>query len=136
MPHTRQMLEAHPGQGMFDLSAVAETIDVLYECVQTCTICADACLAEPQVDMLRRCIRLNLDCADLCETTARVLSRLTEYDADVIRSTLEACAVACAACGVECERHAAHMRHCEICAERCRACEQACRQLLQAVPAR
>jgi hypothetical protein len=75
-----------------------------------------------------------LDCADLCSTTGRVMSRQTEYDANVSRALLEACVVACSSCGDECERHGQHgMEHCRICAEQCRRCEQACRELLQAM---
>jgi hypothetical protein len=33
-------------------------------------------------------------------------------------------------CADECERHAAHHRHCGICARACRACAKACGELL------
>ncbi len=36
-------------------------------------------------------IRRNLDCADVCTATGRVVSRQTEYDANVTRPRLEAC---------------------------------------------
>ena len=79
---------------------------------------------------LRRCIRLDLDCADVCEVTGRVLSRQTEYDAELTRAVLEACASACRRCGAECESHAGMHEHCRICAEACRRCEEACEALL------
>jgi len=75
-------------------------------------------------------VRTNLDCADLCETTARVLSRHTGYDANLTRVVLQACATACRSCGDECDRHADHHEHCRICAQACRRCEQACQELL------
>ena len=79
---------------------------------------------------LAKCVRTNLDCADLCETTGRILSRRTGYDANVTRATLEACRTACAACADECEQHASMHEHCRVCAEACRTCEQACEKLL------
>jgi hypothetical protein len=80
-----------------------------------------------------KCIRTDLDCADICDTTGRVLSRHTGYDATVTRGQLEACARACRSCADECEQHAQHMPHCRVCAEACRRCEQACRDLLAAL---
>ncbi len=32
---------------------------------------------------LTKCIRTNLDCADICDTTGRLLSRHTGYDANL-----------------------------------------------------
>ncbi|HEV2768471.1 MAG TPA: hypothetical protein VGV63_12290 [Acidimicrobiales bacterium] len=65
--------------------------------------------------------------------TSRSLSRQTEYDANLTRPLLEACAAACKSCGDECVSHSEHMGHCRICAESCRRCEQACRQLLEVI---
>jgi hypothetical protein len=76
--------------------------------------------------MLRRCIRLNEDCADTCETTARVLSRQVAGDVTFIRARLDTCARICAACGAECQRHAALHEHCRICATVCGRCEEQC----------
>ena len=99
-------------------------------CAQACTACADACLSEDSVAELRKCIRTDLDCADICETTARVLSRHTGYDANITRAVLEACATTCHSCGDECDAHAGHHEHCRVCAQACRRCEDACRELL------
>jgi hypothetical protein len=83
---------------------------------------------------LRARIRNNLDCADLCEVTARVLSRQTGYEANLTRSVLQACAMACKACGDECGHHGEMgMQHCAVCAGACRRCEQACNELLGAL---
>ena len=76
--------------------------------------------------------QLTQDCADVCAAAGRVINRQTEYDANVTRSTLEACRVACRACD-ECDRHADMHDHCRICAEACRSCEQACDALLKAM---
>lgn len=81
--------------------------------------------------MLTRCIRLNLDCADLCDTTGRIVSRQTAFEAELATAILRACAAACRLCAEECERHAQHgMEHRRVCAEVCRPCEQACNELI------
>ena len=126
----KEMLDTYPRTFNVDADLLARTIEALTECANTCTQCADACLSEDDVSQLVKCIRLNLDCADVCTTTSRVVSRQTEYDANVTRPLLEACAAVCKSCGDECDRHAEHMAHCRVCAESCRRCEQACRELL------
>lgn len=127
---TRQMLEAYPQSINLDRAKLAATIDALVTCSEACTACADACLSESMVAELTKCIRTNMDCADICDTTSRVLSRHTGYDANLSRAMLEACATACKACGDECGSHADMHEHCRICADACRACERACRDLL------
>jgi len=42
-----------------------------------------------------KCIRLCLHCVDVCTATAGVVSRLAEYDANVVRPLLEACVAIC-----------------------------------------
>jgi uncharacterized membrane protein len=93
----------------------------------------DADLSERNVAELVKCVRLCMDCADVCDATVRVISRQTNYDANVTRPLLEACAATCTSCGDECERHAQMHEHCRMCAEACRRCERACRDLLAAV---
>ena len=126
----KPMLDTYPRDLNGDADVLARCIDACYECAQTCTACADDCLSEDNVSELIKCIRLNQDCADLCVAAGRIVSRQTEYDANVTRAALEACAQACRACGDECARHADHHEHCRICAESCRHCEDVCRQLL------
>jgi Domain of Unknown Function (DUF326) len=131
MSHTAAMLDAYPADlGQVDRNALAACIDACFACAQVCTACADACLSEDMVADLAKCIRTDLDCADICETTGRVLSRHTGYDANVARAIVQACAAACKACGDECAGHADMHDHCRICADACRQCEQACNQLL------
>ena len=135
MDQLSRMLETHPraAQATDDVAAVGRALKALVACAHTCTSCADACLGEDGVAELTRCIRLNLDCADICEATARVLSRRTDTDLDLVRGQLESCAVACRACAAECESHADHMEHCRICAESCRACAEACDAMIAAI---
>jgi hypothetical protein len=131
---TSDMLATYPKDlGGVDRDKLAACIEACFECAQVCTACADACLSEDMVGELTKCIRTDLDCADICETTGRVLSRHTGYDANLTRALLEACATACKSCGDECERHAGMHEHCRICAEVCRQCEQACRDLVTAL---
>ncbi|MEU9507035.1 four-helix bundle copper-binding protein [Micromonospora sp. NPDC048170] len=131
MPSTTMpMLETYPKSINLDRARLAAVIEALNACAQACTACADACLSEDMVAELAKCVRTNLDCADICTTTARVLSRHTGYDANISRSLLEACAVACRSCGDECAGHAGMHEHCRVCADACRACEKACRELL------
>ncbi|PYF97823.1 protein of unknown function [Georgenia satyanarayanai] len=130
---TAEMITTHPGEIGLDRDLLARAVDALVACSQACTACADACLSEDMVDQLRTCIRTNLDCADICDTTARVLSRHTGYDATLTRAMLQACIQACRTCGDECAAHAGHHEHCRVCAEACRACEQACAELLATI---
>jgi hypothetical protein len=115
--------------------AIATCIDACLSCAQACTACADACLAEDDVAELRACIRLDWVCAGACEALVRALSVRAGHS-ETLASLLRACLTAGAACAEECELHAAHHRHCAICAEECRACERACDALLGALEAR
>ena len=134
MSQTTAMLDAYPADlGNIDKDALARCIDACYTCSQACTACADACLSEEMVAELIKCIRTDLDCADICETTGRVLSRHTGYDASLTRAVLQACATACKTCGEECDQHAEMHDHCRICAEACHACEQACNDLINSL---
>ena len=129
-----QMLDTYPAAlGGVDKQKLVACIEACYECAQSCTACADACLSEEMVAELTTCIRTNLDCADVCDTTGRVLSRHTGYDANLTRAVLEACATACKTCGDECASHADMHAHCRVCAESCRRCEAACRELLSSL---
>jgi Domain of Unknown Function (DUF326) len=133
MTYAKSMLEAYPRDFNLDADRLSRCIEACYDCAQACTACADDCLSEQSVAELVKCIRLNEDCADICVVAGRVNSRQTEYDANVTRAIVQACAETCSACGDECERHASHHEHCRICAEACRRCEEACRELLAAI---
>jgi hypothetical protein len=130
----RHMLDTYPREFNVDRQLLVGCIEACADCAEACTQCADDCLSERTVQELAKCIRLNLDCADVCTATGRVVSRQTEYDANVTRTLLQACIAACRSCGDECEIHARHgMEHCKVCAEECRRCEQACQELLDAI---
>jgi hypothetical protein len=128
---TEQMIATHPDVHGNVNHTLITAIDAAYACAQTCTSCADACLAESMVGELRQCIRLNMDCADVCAATASISNRRTGTNEEVIRRVLDTCITACRLCGSECERHAARHDHCRVCAEACRHCERACQDALQ-----
>ena len=127
--HEQQMIEAHPRGAAFDETALHACMHACLECAATCNTCADACSVEDDPKLLVRCIRLNNDCADLCAATARIIGRQSEPSMAVVQAAVDACAKVCLECAEECDRHAAHMAHCRICAEACRACAEACKRL-------
>jgi len=134
MSYAQQLLDTYPRDYNVDAGALVACIEACFDCAQACTACADDCLSEDPVADLVKCIRLDADCADICLAVGRIVSRQTEYDANVTRSALQACAAISKACGDECESHAAMgMEHCRVCAEACRRCEDACNQLLAAM---
>ena len=131
----RYMLDTYPREFNVDTDALVACIEGCYDCAQACTQCADDCLSEQgEQQHLAKCIRLNLDCADICTTTGRVVSRQTEYDANLTGAILRACAQACKSCGDECTKHGERgMEHCRVCAEQCRRCERTCEDLVEAI---
>ena len=129
----RAMLEAHPRSSVLDRDLLVRCIEECIDCAATCTSCADADLAEPDVAGMVRCIRLCLDCAEACQATGRILIRQTEPDLGILRAEIEACVATCRASAEECEKYASEHEHCRICADVCRRCEQACEDLLATI---
>jgi hypothetical protein len=132
MTETKEMLDTVPGDVPLSIDDIAAAIDASLRCVQSCTSCADADLAEDDVQEMRTCIALCLNCAAVCDITARLLSRTAHWDQFVVHRLLQACVRVCAECAEECARHAHHHRHCAICEKTCRECERACQVLLDA----
>lgn len=133
---TTAMLESYPGPKIaVSQETLINCITTCLECSLACTACSDACMAERDIATLIKCVRTDLDCADMCDATVKVLTRQTAYDLLVIRSVVDACLTTIIACAEECERHAAHHKHCEVCAEVCRRAEKACQDLLVALDA-
>jgi len=133
MSYAKPLLGTHPRDLILDADVLVRCTEACFDCAQACTTCADACLGEDDVAELVKCVRLNQDCADVCAAAGRVVSRQTDYDVNVIRTIVQACAEACEACGDECERHAAQHEHCRVCEEACRRCEATCQDLLGAI---
>ncbi len=129
---TFEILDAHPSPSPH-LDAIKAVVESALDCVQCCTSCADACLAEDGEMDLAHCIRTDLDCADVCAATATIVVRQTAPSTGLIRAQLEACKAACETCAASCEEHAERHEHCRICAECCRTCADACGRLLAAL---
>jgi len=131
MTDTRAMLDASPAGPPAGAAEIAAAIDGCLNCLQTCTSCNDADLAEKDVAELSTCVALCTTCADVCHVTARVLSRSAHWDNFVVHRVLQACVRSCTSSADECHRHAAHHRHCAICEKACRTCIDACNALLE-----
>jgi hypothetical protein len=132
MTYTKDMLDAAPTGVPLNTEEVAAAIDACLSCVQACSSCADADLAEQDVDELSACIALCLACADVCDVTARLLSRPAHWQLFIVHRSLQACVRACADSAEECAKHAHHHRHCAICEKVCQECIQACDTVLDA----
>ena len=125
------MIRAHPVSSV--RQGIADCISACFDCTKVCTICADACLAEPTVANLVECITMNQNCATICLATGMVLARQSALEPMVARKQVLSCLEACQACAMECERHGGQMEHCAICAAVCRRCEACCRNLLDQI---
>ncbi len=132
MTDTKQMIDAVPGGGPLGADTLAAAVDACLRCLQSCTTCANADLAEDDVLEMRACIACCLNCADVCDATARLLSRPAYSEPAVIHPLLQACVRTCTTCAEECARHAPHHVHCALCEQVCRACVESCTALLGA----
>ena len=129
---TKEMLDSVPTDVPLSTADVAAAIDACLRCVQSCTTCANADLAEEDIAELAVCAALCINCSDVCDVTARLLSRPAHWDQVVIHHALQACVRSCENSAAECARHAHHHRHCALCETICRACIKACATLLDA----
>ena len=131
MTKIETMLRSHPRSEGQHSKDYADAIAALAACVETCTICADACLGElGHIETFRHCITASLDCADVCGATMSVVLRRTASPDDLVHAQLHACVLACQRCAEECAEHAGMHQHCRICAETCRSCQERCNFLL------
>jgi hypothetical protein len=125
------MLRSHPHADQLHSKDYGDALAALAICAETCTACADACLAENgHIETLQPCITVNLQCADICTVTARILVRQTKSPSDLVHAQLHACVIACQICADECAEHATMHEHCRICSEVCRVCQERCNFLL------
>jgi hypothetical protein len=130
MTAVRALLHSHPEQ-ISQTGAISRCIDACFASVETCTACADACLAEKHVEKLITCIRLNLDCAAVCTATGHIITRANKAGHRQLQEAqLTTCIAFSRACAAECARHAAMHQHCALCAEACNKFAAACVDLL------
>jgi hypothetical protein len=134
MGDTAAMLNAYPGKlGHVDQDAFILFVEECGNCVLTCVVCADACLAEPDRADLAGCIGAALTCGEIAATALTTVSRRSSFDPAVVRAVLDACMQACRACYDECRKRALSHEHCRVCGEACTRCARACRELLASV---
>jgi len=134
MDRVRRMFQTHPAPASDAGEEAFALVQAAAECTYTCTTCADACLEGEDPAAMRKCIRLCLDCAEICSVTAKLIARPGPQDQQLLRAQLEACAIACRACGDECASHTGEA-HCQVCAEACRECAEACDRMKGALVA-
>ena len=120
----RKMIALHPDVQGHVNQPLGDAVHHAMYCAKMCLSCADACVAEP-MDM-KQCIRVCSDCADVCEATARLATRRSGSNDEVLKETLELCARVCDWCAIECEKH--DHEHCRLCAQICRECAEDCRK--------
>jgi hypothetical protein len=130
MSYIKQMFAAHPVDPSSDHSKAIKCITAAYSSAEACNACADACLGEEDPASEVQCIRTSLDCADICLATAKIVSRMTATNKELVGAQLRACQTACEICAAESGKHGEHMEHCRICAEACTRCARACEALL------
>ena len=118
--HVQQMIATHPEVQGNTADHLLHCIEECYDCASVCTSCADVCLAEGMVEQTRQCIRLNFNCADVCAATGWDASRRKKANVWLIRTTVEACGLACLACEEEGQKHTSMHEHCHFCAQACR----------------
>lgn len=73
--HTQQIIATNPNVRGNTKDSLIRCIEACFDCAQTCTVCADACLGEEMAAQLTQCIRLNMDCADICSAAGHIASR-------------------------------------------------------------
>lgn len=125
----QKMIAAHPDVAGNVNEPLATAVRHAMFCAALCNSCADACSAET-MDM-RQCIRSCLDCADVCAATARVGTRRTGQNIEVMRAMFETCILTCNLCADECSRH--DTDHCRQCTAMCRECAHDCQAALPTI---
>jgi hypothetical protein len=128
MEHTLRMIGLRPGTYPVPETDMAGFVTALADCALACRLCAQSCLEEPTVAELVGCVALNKDCATACDAALRAVLRWTPASdprRDHALALVDTCALTCALCADECDRHA-DTQHCAVCARACRVCEHEC----------
>ena len=127
----RKMIALHPNVQGHVNQPLGDAVHHAMYCAKMCLSCADACAAEPMD--LTQCSRVCSDCADICEAVARLGTRRTGSNDEVLKETLELCARVCDWCAIECDKH--DHEHCRLCAQICRECAEDCRKAALSIAA-
>jgi hypothetical protein len=104
----------------------AECIDA---CIEAAAMCREALALGlgATAAYLPEHLRTLADCSDVCQMTAALLTRESDFRADVCRLTAEVCKV----CAQSCRHFATH--ELMLCAERCEDAADACETLAVAL---
>lgn len=124
-----ELLRTHPHAPTAGLAETAELITAAMDGAVACMVCADACLTQAGVVSLVECIRINTDCAESCKLVGRMLACQTESDPDLVRRSVDLCALACRSCADICHGHE-DLACCRVCREACLRCADACDRVL------
>lgn len=112
-----------------------ELMDACAWCELACLAATETCLDHEAHDQLAMCVQLSLDCAEICWTTRKFVGDALLLAPSLVREQLASCGLACAACAVECRRHADRAHQLLACSRTCARCEQLCRELQRRVAA-
>lgn len=100
-------------------------------CIQDCTLCHQICtqtwnycLTKGGEHLEPRHLKTLIDCAQICTVSADFMSRNSNLHTVVCN----ACAEACAACAMSCEKFREDEAM-QLCAEVCRRCEASCQEM-------
>jgi hypothetical protein len=122
--------------GLKELHVSVEENHPADDCMEACAWCELACLAATEAclndlreEQLGLCLQLSLDCAEICWTTRKFLADALVVAPALVREQLESCALICAACAVECRRHAEFSYQLTACSRSCARAEQLCRDM-------
>jgi hypothetical protein len=112
MTSSRDILNNVTIEPSFDVDTLVSVIQALSDLDRDSTACAVAMTAGGHGTT--SATRAALDTADTAATAARVLARGEAADLTVVKSVLEAAAVAAERSATECGAHAEHSEHCRI----------------------
>jgi hypothetical protein len=112
MTSARDMLETVSVEPSFNIDELATVLQALADLDRDSTACAVAMTAGG--GGVLSATRAALDAADISATAGRVLARGEAADLGVVKSIIEAAAVAAERSADECGSHAEHSEHCRI----------------------
>lgn len=127
----RDILQSVTVEPSFDVDELATCLSALADLDRDSTSCAVAMTAGG--GGVTSATRAALDAADIAATAGRVLARGEAADLTVVKSVLEAAAVAAERSARECGAHAEHSAHCRIHSESASRCAELLRSQLSSL---
>lgn len=111
MTTAKDILQSVTVEPSFNVDELATLIQALSDLDRDSTACAVAMTAGGGMSSATRAA---LDAADIAATAGRVLARGESANLNVVKSVLEAAAIAAERSASECGAHAEHSEHCRI----------------------